>query len=61
MIALKEALAVHAELIEATGGSHGVRDQVGWRRHWLGPSPLSASRNCILMPLQKRLHCSKAL
>lgn len=29
MIALKEALAIHAELIEATGGSHGVRDQGG--------------------------------
>lgn len=29
MIALEEALAIHAELIEATGGSHGVRDQGG--------------------------------
>jgi death-on-curing protein len=29
MISLEEALAIHAELIEATGGSHGVRDRGG--------------------------------
>ncbi len=29
MISLDEALAIHAELIEATGGSHGVRDRGG--------------------------------
>ena len=29
MIAPEEALAIHAELIEATGGSHGVRDRGG--------------------------------
>ena len=29
MIALDEALAIHAELIEATGGSHGLRDRGG--------------------------------
>jgi death on curing protein len=29
MISLDEAIAIHAELIEATGGSHGVRDRGG--------------------------------
>ncbi len=29
MITPEEALAIHAELIEATGGSHGVRDRGG--------------------------------
>ncbi len=29
MISLEEALAIHAELIEATGGSHGLRDRGG--------------------------------
>lgn len=29
MISIEEALAIHAELIEATGGAHGVRDRGG--------------------------------
>jgi death-on-curing protein len=29
MISLEEALAIHMELIEATGGAHGVRDRGG--------------------------------
>jgi death on curing protein len=29
MISLEEALAIHTELIEATGGAHGVRDRGG--------------------------------
>ncbi len=29
MISLREALAIHAELISETGGSHGIRDQGG--------------------------------
>lgn len=29
MISHEEALVIHAELIEATGGSHGVRDRGG--------------------------------
>lgn len=29
MISVEEALAIHTELIEATGGSHGLRDRGG--------------------------------
>jgi death-on-curing protein len=29
MISLEEALSIHAEVVDATGGSHGVRDRGG--------------------------------
>lgn len=61
MIALEEALAIHAELIEATGGSHGVRDQGGLEAALARPFATFGGQEFTRTPLQKRLRCSKAL
>lgn len=53
MITLEEALAIHAELIEATGGAHGVRDRGGLEAALARPYATFAGQDLYPDPVAK--------
>lgn len=53
MITLEEALAIHAQVVDATGGSHGVRDRGGLEAALARPYATFAGEDLYPDPILK--------
>lgn len=53
MITLEEALAIHAQVVDATGGSHGVRDRGGLEAALARPWATFAGEDLYPDPIAK--------
>jgi death-on-curing protein len=53
MITLEEALAIHTQVVEATGGSHGVRDRGGLEAALARPWATFAGEDLYPEPINK--------
>jgi death-on-curing protein len=53
MITLEEALAIHAQVVDATGGSHGVRDKGGLEAALARPWATFAGEDLYPDPITK--------
>lgn len=53
MITLEEALAIHAQVVDATGGSHGVRDRGGLEAALARPYATFAGEDLYPDPIPK--------